>query len=101
RAGVGADQVGIVVVFAGDDVGLGHPVAGGEPLDLVEVFVQRLHQLGLLGDAAPDGKALRVKDQLQVADHAGQGQGEAVQRHAGGIVSFIHSADSVIASYRA
>lgn len=33
--GVGADQIGIVVVFAGDDVGPGHPVAGSQPLDLV------------------------------------------------------------------
>ena len=95
--GVGADQVGVVVVFAGDDVGPGHSVAGGEPLDLVEVFVQRLHQLGLLGDAAPDGKALRVKDQLQVADHAGQGQGEAVQRHAGGLVPGVDPAEHVLA----
>ena len=38
--GVGADQIGIVVVFAGDDVGPGHPVAGGHPLDLVQVLVQ-------------------------------------------------------------
>ena len=60
--GVGADQVGVVVVFAGDDVGPGHPVAGGEPLDLVEVFVQRLHQLRLLGDAAADSEPFGIKN---------------------------------------
>ena len=95
--GVGADQVGVVVVFAGDDVGPGHPVAGGHPLDLVQVLVQRLHQLGLLGDAAPDGDAFGVKDQLEVADHPGQGQGEAVQRHADCLVPFIHPAEHLLA----
>ena len=33
--GVGADQVGVVVVFAGYDVRPGHPVAGSQPLDLI------------------------------------------------------------------
>ena len=33
--GVGTDQVGVVVVFAGDDVGPGHSVAGSQPLDLI------------------------------------------------------------------